>query len=97
MAFKTEKNSNLPLQAFDQIPQAVANARNITAIVKDKGAISAYQLSDGTIVSKDECLRLAKSGQIAGVGIAHNQGTEYIKSLPDQNANNNLSNLPVLE
>ena len=37
---------------------------------------------------------MAKQGQIAGVGIAHRGDTEYLKSIPDGNENNNLSNLP---
>ena len=37
---------------------------------------------------------MAKQGQIAGVGIAHRGDTEYLKSIPNGNENDNLGNLP---
>lgn len=36
----------------------------------------------------------AKNGEIADVGVAHKGETEYLKSIPDSNENNNLGNLP---
>jgi len=41
-----------------------------------------------------EITGLVKSGEIPGVGIAHRNNTEYLKSLPDESENNNLGNLP---
>ncbi|MDY3716094.1 MAG: DUF3892 domain-containing protein [Blautia sp.] len=79
---------------MDQIPQANANAKRIVGLVKEGGRITGYQLSDETFVSKLEAVSMAKQGQIAGVGIAHRGDTEYLKSIPDGNENNNLSNLP---
>ena len=35
-----------------------------------------------------------EGGRITGVGIAHRGDTEYLKSIPDGNENNNLGNLP---
>lgn len=84
----------LAKQTLDQIPQANANAKRIIGLVKEGGRITGYQLSDETFVSKPEAVSMAKQGQIAGVGIAHRGDTEYLKSIPDGNENNNLSNLP---
>ena len=84
----------LAKQTLDQIPQANANAKRIVGLVKEGGRITGYKLSDETFVSKPEAVSMAKQGQIAGVGIAHRGDTEYLKSIPDGNENNNLSNLP---
>ena len=81
-------------QTLDQIPQASTNAKKITGLVKEGGRITGYQLSDNTIVAKQQAVNMAKQGQIAGVGIAHRGDTEYLKSIPDGSENNNLGNLP---
>ena len=78
----------LAKQTLDQIPQANANAKRIVGLVKEGGRITGYQLSDNSIVEKQQ------AGQIAGVGIAHRGDTEYLKSIPDGSENNNLGNLP---
>ena len=79
---------------LDQIPQADPNARRIIGLVKEGGRITGYQLSDDTIVEKQQAVDMAKRGRIAGVGIAHRGDTEYLKSIPDGSENNNLGNLP---
>ncbi len=81
-------------QTLDQIPQANANAKHIVGLVKEGGRITGYQLSDNTVVEKQQAVNMAKQGQIVGVGIAHRGDTEYLKSIPDDNENNNLGNLP---
>ena len=88
--------SSLPLMAMSEIPTPAPDAKHITGLVKDSGKITGYQLSDGKVVSKEEGLELARQGEIAGVGIASNKGTEYLKSLPDQSEGNNLGNLPTI-
>ena len=88
--------STLPLMAMSEIPSAQPNARHITALVKESGKITGYQLSDGQVINKEQGIELARKGEIAGVGIATNQGTEYLKSLPDQSEGNNLGNLPSI-
>ena len=40
---------------------------------------------------------MAKMGEIAGVAVATNKGNEYLRSLPDDNENNNLGNLCKLK
>ena len=86
--------SKLPMMALQDIPQPKPDAKRITALVKKGGRIAGYQLSDGRVLSKEEGVLLARQGGIQGVGIAKRKGTEYLKSLPDENEGNNLSNLP---
>ena len=81
-------------QTLDQSPQAKANAKRIVGLVKEGGRVTGYQLSDRSIVKKQQAVEMAKQGQIAGVGIAHRGDTEYLKSIPDGSENNNLGNLP---
>ena len=84
----------LAKQTIDHIPQPSANAKRIVGLVKEGGRITGYQLSDNSIVEKQQAVNMAKQGQIAGVGIAHRGDTEYLKSIPDGSENNNLGNLP---
>lgn len=88
--------SALPMMALDDIPTPKPDAKQIVGLVKESGKIAGYQLSDGTIVEKQQGVELARRGDIMGVGIAHRKGSEYLKSLPDQDENNNLSNLPSI-
>ena len=81
-------------QTLDQIPQTNANAKRIVGLVKEGGRTTGYQLSDNSIVEKQQAINMAKQGQISGVGIAHRGDTEYLKSVPDGTENNNLGNLP---
>ena len=79
---------------LDQIPKAGPDARKIIGLVKENGRVTGYQLSDHSIVKKQQAVNMAKQGQIAGVGIAHRGDTEYLKTIPDDSENNNLGNLP---
>ena len=81
-------------QTLDQSPQANANAKRIVGLVKKSGRITGYQLSDHSIVEKQQAVNMAKQGQIAGVGIAHRGDTEYLKAIPNGSENDNLGNLP---
>ena len=81
-------------QTLDQIPQPNSNAKRIIGLVKEGGRITGYQLSDNSIVEKQQAVDMAKHGQIASVGIAHRSDTEYLKSIPDGSENNNLGSLP---
>ena len=80
----------------DDIKKPKNDAKEIVGLVKSSGRINGYQLSDGTTVSKEEGVALARDGEIRGVGIAHRKDTEYLKSLPDGSENNNLGNLPSI-
>ena len=88
------EDHNLVKNTLDQIPQANFNAQRIVGLVKEGGRITGYQLSDNSIVEKQQAVNMAKQGQISGVGIAHRGDTEYLKSIPDGSENNNLGNLP---
>ena len=96
-----EKNHNansaaLPLMAMKEIPHAHSDAAEISALVKDGGKVTGYQLSGGQILNKEEAVALAKQGGIKGVGISERDGNEYLKSIPDGTENNNLSHLPTV-
>lgn len=86
--------SKLPMMALKEIPTPNADAKEITALVKEDGRVTGYQLSDGRILNKEEGITLAKQGGICGVGVATRNGNEYLKSLPDGTEDNNLDNLP---
>lgn len=92
----TNFTSALAKNTLDQIPQPKSDAREIVGLVKHSGKIDGYQLSDGSTVSKEEGVRMAKDGEIKGVGVAHRGDTEYLKSIPDSSDNNNLGNLPSI-
>ena len=87
---------NLVKNTLDQIPLTKDNAKHIIGLVKEDGRITGYQLSDKTIVSKQDAVNMAKQGQIAAVGIAHRGDTEYLKSIPNSSENDNLGNLPAV-
>lgn len=86
----------LATNTLDDIPEAKSDAKEIVGLVKSSGRVTGYQLSDGSTVSKQEGVSLARNGDIKGVGIAHRKDTEYLKSLPDGSENNNLNNLPSI-
>ncbi len=88
------ENNDLAKNTLDQIPYPQPGAKRIVGLVKEGGRITGYQLSDQTIVEKQQAVDMARQGQIAGVGIAHRGETEYLKSVPDGIENNNLGNLP---
>lgn len=92
----TEIKTELPKLAMDEIPTPAADAVSITGLVKKSGRVSGYQLSDNRIVSREESVALAKNGKIKGVGVSHNKDTEYLKSIPDDSEDNNLSSLPTV-
>lgn len=89
-----ELGAQLAYAALDEVPQPKADAKEIVGLVKTSGRITGYQLSDGSTVSKEEGVAMAKAGEIQGVGVAHRKDSEYLKSLPDGTESNNLGNLP---
>lgn len=91
---KKELGAELAYAALDDVPTPKADAKEIVGLVKSGGRITGYQLSNGSTVSKDEGVAMAKAGDIKGVGVAHRKDTEYLKSLPDGTEDNNLGNLP---
>lgn len=87
---------NLPKNINKEVPTPNADAKRITKLVKHDGDVVGYELSNGQRVSKDEGIQMAKIGEIAGVAVATRKGNEYLRSLPDENENNNLGNLPSI-
>ncbi len=90
------ENTNMPTQTFSELPKAKSNAERIVGLVKESGTVTGYKLSNGDIVKKYEAVEMAREGGIIGVGIATNSGNEYLRSLPDETEDNNLSNLPTV-
>ena len=89
-----EFGTRLAYAALDRVPEPKSDAKEIVGLIKTSGRITGYQLSDGSSVTKEEGVAMAKAGEIRGVGIAHRKDSEYLKSLPDGSENNNLGNLP---
>ncbi len=88
--------NNLAMQSLQNVPTPNPSACEIVAQVKTSGTVSGYQLSNGQSVDMKTAVTMAKNGEIKGVGIATNQGTEYLRSLPDGDEANNLNNLPTV-
>ena len=89
-------SSTLAKNTLDDIPSPRSDAKEIVGLVKHGGKTEGYQLSDGSNVSKEEGIRMAKDGEIRGVGVAHRKDTEYLKSIPDDSEGNNLGSLPSI-
>ncbi|WP_042275266.1 DUF3892 domain-containing protein [[Clostridium] dakarense] len=87
---------NLPKNINKEVPLPNADAKKITAVVKHSGEIVGYELSNGQRLTKEEGIQMAKAGEILGVGVATRKGNEYLRTLPDEKENNNLSNLPSI-
>ncbi len=92
----TINGNELVKNTLDQIPNAKSDAKRITGLVKENGRVTGYQLSDNSIVEKPQAVQMAKQGEIAGVGVAHRGDNEYLKSIPNDNENDNLGNLPAV-
>lgn len=92
----TINGNELVKNTLDQIPNAKSDAKRITGLVKENGRVTGYQLSDNSIVEKPQAVQMAKQGEIAGVGVAHRGDNEYLKSIPNNNENDNLGNLPTV-
>lgn len=88
--------NELVKNTLDHIPDAKSDAKRITGLVKENGRVTGYQLSDNSIVEKPQAVQMAKQGEIAGVGVAHRGDNEYLKSIPNDNENDNLGNLPTV-
>jgi len=76
--------SKLPMMAMEYVPEPNENAKQIVSLIKDEGRVTGYELEDGRILTKEEAVELAKRDGIRGVGVASREGSEYLKSLPDE-------------
>ena len=86
--------SNLPMNINLVTPVPRADARSIARLVRRGGRVEGYELSDGAMLTKEEGVALAKQGGIRGVAVAVRNGSEYLRSLPDGQEQNNLGSLP---
>ena len=96
------KNDNmvggLPKNINKEVPTAKDDAKTITGLIKKSGEIVGYELSNSERVTKEQGVQMAKEGNITGVAVGvSKKGEEYLRSLPDQDENNNLSSLPTVE
>ena len=57
------EDNNLVKNTLAQIPQADSNAKRIIGLVKEGGRITGYQLSDNSIVEKQQAVDMAKQGE----------------------------------
>ncbi len=87
----------LPKNINKEVSTPKLDANTITKLVKENGKVVGYELSNGEQVSKEEGISLAKQGCIAGVAIATRNDEEYLRTLPDDNESNNLSDLPTVK
>ncbi|MCL2579171.1 MAG: DUF3892 domain-containing protein [Oscillospiraceae bacterium] len=91
------EHNMMPPEGINQhASTAGEGALTITGLIKKSGKISGYQLSDGSRITKDQGVEMARQNKIRGVAVATNQGTEYLRGLPDQADSNNLGNLPTV-
>ena len=69
----------------------------ITKIQKDDNYdIKAVMLDDGTTHTIEEAIQMAKNEQLEGVNVGKDKlGRETLRSNPDGDPSNNLSNLPT--
>ena len=68
----------------------------ITKVQEDAGHdIKAVMLEDGSTHTLEEAITMAKAGQIEGVNVGKDRlGRETLRSYPDGDPTNNLSELP---
>ena len=91
------KNANFVKNTLDTIPKPKNDAKQIVGLIKDKGRVTGYRLSNNLDVTKAEAVSMAKNGDIKGVGIAHRKDNEYLKAIPNGNQGDNLSSLPTVK
>lgn len=73
------------------------NAKQITKVIKYGSKIMGYEIENGHQIGKAAAIEMAKNGEIKGVTVGiSSKGDEYLRSLPDDNEENNLNNLPTI-
>lgn len=87
----------LATQANQIVSEGGPQAKAITKVIKHNQEVVGYELSDGQHVSMQEAINMASQNQLQHVGVSvSKKGEQYIRSLPDGDEANNLSNLPVI-
>lgn len=68
----------------------------IVAVRKNKdGDITDFKMDNGQEIGYSQAVQMAKNGQIDQVDVFNKYGREIIRSEPDSDKSNNLSNLPT--
>lgn len=72
----------------------------ITAVHKEDGTITNYQLENGKVIDKETCINLVKDGQIEDCNVGVNkENEEFVRTDRDTEDNEkkitNLSDLPT--
>ncbi|KGX85576.1 DUF3892 domain-containing protein [Pontibacillus litoralis] len=72
-------------------------ANHIVAVRKNgQGSIIKMKLSNGQVVDYKEAQQMARDGQLAHVDLIKGKdGADHLRSEPDGDSSNNLSNLPL--
>lgn len=87
----------LAQQANQIVSEGGPDAKAITKVIKHDQEVIGYELSDGSRVSMEQAINMASSNALQHVGVSTSKkGEQYIRSLPDGDESNNLSNLPVI-
>lgn len=87
----------LPKNINQVVSEGGPQAKEIVKFIKQDNEVVGYVLSSGEKVSVKEAIKLAKEGMLEHVGVSVSRGgNEYIRSLPDDDESNNLSNLPSI-
>ena len=84
---------SMPKNINEFYPEYKSDALRIEKLIKKRGKVVGYHLSDGRNIDKDIAVSLAKEGMIMDVAVATRNDSEYLRSLPDVEESNNLSNL----
>lgn len=67
----------------------------VVAVKKnDEGNLSKFKLNDGRVVNLDECAAMCDCGELSLTHTTGKDGAPVIRSYPDGDESNNLSNLP---
>lgn len=87
----------LAQQTNQIVSEGGPGALGITKVIKHDQEVVGYELTSGIHVSMDEAIQMAANNQLQHVGVSTSKkGEQYIRSLPDGDESNNLSNLPVI-
>ena len=69
----------------------------VNAVRKDDtGTITEYKLDNGKVIAHEDAVSMVKSGELQGYDVTvAKDGRESIRTKPDGDPSNNLSNLPT--
>ena len=70
--------------------------KKIVAVKKDNGGdLSEFKLDNGDIINLEQCVNYIQIGELNGYNVGKDRlGRDTVRSNPDGDPTNNLSNLP---